>query len=305
MPVPPRSLSVVLHAGKVDASCLRAGVEALRARGHTVTIHPSEQPGDTRRLAAEAARQGADVVVAGGGDGTLNEVVAGVCEAGTPARCAVAVLPLGTANDFAAACGIPHNDVPAALTIAAEATITRIDVGRINGHLFVNAASGGFGAEITAGTPETLKTVLGGFAYAVNGLVQAANVTRYEAHLTAPGFAWEGTLVAFSLGNGRLAGGGFSVAPTALLNDGLLDLVLVPDVSLGVLADVVSGTLGAPPEGPYEHLVTCQAPRLDLTVAEPMPVNLDGETMEGETFHVDVLNAHVPFCLPPTAPLLP
>ena len=93
----------------------------------------------------------------------------------------------------------------------------------------------------------------------------------------------------------------WAVAPVA--GGAPLDVVLVPELSLGVLAEVVSGALSPAPDGPHEHLITCRVPRFELTVSEPMPVNLDGETMQGETFHFDVLKAHVPFCLPPAAPL--
>lgn len=303
MPDKKRSLCIVLHAGKMDESALNADVEALRERGHRVTVRLSAEAGEARRLAAEAARHGIDVVVAAGGDGTLNEVVTGLCQGDAPMPCAVAVLPLGTANDFATACEIHPNDVPAALNLAAEAAVTPIDLGRVNGRVFVNAASGGFGAEVTAGTPDGLKTVLGGFAYLVNGLATATDVMRYQARFRAPEFEWEGSLVAFSVANGRLAGGGFSIAPEALLNDGLLDVVLIPELSLGVLADVIGGALNPSPDGLYEHLVTCRVPWFELTVSESMPVNLDGETIRDDVFRFDVLRGHALFCLPPTAPL--
>ena len=75
---------------------------------------------------------------------------------------ALGIVPLGTANDFATGCGIPTDDVLAALLLAAEGEPTRVDVGKANDRFFLNVASGGFGAEVTSKTPKDMKKVLGG-----------------------------------------------------------------------------------------------------------------------------------------------
>src|SRR5438270_62146 len=114
---PGRSLHLIVNAKARDDESLRAAVEAVRGRGHRVEVRATDQVGDAERLAAEAARAGAETVVAVGGDGTLNEVVNGVARAAWPVRCAVGVVPLGTANDFAGGCQIPRNDPAAALDL--------------------------------------------------------------------------------------------------------------------------------------------------------------------------------------------
>jgi diacylglycerol kinase family enzyme len=97
-----------------------------------------------------------DVLVAGGGDGTINEIVNGILEADTSPRMALAVLPLGTANDFSRGCGIPLEPYDA-LKLATEGEPVKIDVPSANGVYFANVASGGFGAEVTVGTNPQLK----------------------------------------------------------------------------------------------------------------------------------------------------
>src|SRR5262249_53730094 len=136
-----RSLRVIVHGKAAGNELLRSAVGQVRQRGHRVEVRVTWEPGDAVRFAAEAVAAGPDAVVAAGGDGTLNEVVNGVVAEGLPARCPVGVLPLGTANDFATACGIPADDLTAALLLAAEGTPTPIDLGRVNGRVFVNVAS--------------------------------------------------------------------------------------------------------------------------------------------------------------------
>ena len=118
----------------------------MRTDGHGVEVRVTWEPGDATRLTAEAVAQAAqgniDCIVAGGGDGTINEVFAAAYAAGLPAECALGILPLGTANDFAHSAGVPIKDLTAALRVAASAPRRWIDVGLVNGRFFVNLALG-------------------------------------------------------------------------------------------------------------------------------------------------------------------
>ena len=101
------------------------------------------EPGDAARLTAEAVAEAGrgkiDCIVAGGGDGTINEVFAAAYAAGLPGECSLGVLPLGTANDFAHSAGVPTEDATAALQIAVSAPRRWIDVGLVNGRFFIHA----------------------------------------------------------------------------------------------------------------------------------------------------------------------
>ncbi len=163
-------------------------------------------------LPAEAAQAGIDTIVAAGGDGTLHEVVNGMVAAATPTASALGVLPLGTANDFATACGIPAGDPLNALMLIAEGTPTPIDVGRLGDRVFINVASGGFGTQVTVGTPSEIKRVLGAAAYFLTGLRYVTDLQAQHAQVVAPEFSWEGAFYALAVGNGRRAGGGFRSA---------------------------------------------------------------------------------------------
>src|SRR5262249_33219650 len=141
-----RRLRLLLNARAAEDPSLRAAAQELRGRGHTVDARDLRAPGEAARLAADAARtrfhrglaaarRGCGGVPAAGGDGTLNEAVSGVMWAGD-GPCAVGVLPFGTANDFAAGCGLVEVPPADLLALAAEAAPTPIDVGRANGRLF-------------------------------------------------------------------------------------------------------------------------------------------------------------------------
>jgi len=173
------------------------------------------EKGDARRF---VAKQRSGLLIAAGGDGTVNEVVHGLMDLSRVARPAFGSGTTRDANDFAIGCGIPR-DPEEALTLCMEGTATPVDVGKANEHWFLNAASIGFGAEITASTPPELKRLLGHAAYTVMGAILATNIRHYQGRLTLPDTKslaparWRSS-------QGRQAGGGVQVAPRARIDDG-------------------------------------------------------------------------------------
>jgi diacylglycerol kinase family enzyme len=134
-------------------------------------------------------------------------VFAAAYAAGLPAGCALGVLPLGTANDFAHAAGVPVDDLTAALRIAASAPSRAIDLGFVDGRPFVNLVSGGFGSRVTAETDPEFKRRLGGLAYAITGISRFAELSANRGVFRAEGFSREDTFIALAIGNGRQGGG--------------------------------------------------------------------------------------------------
>jgi lipid kinase YegS len=298
---PRRSLRLILNDRAAASVELRAAVKELRASGHPIEARVIWEPGDAVLLAREAAEAGTDVVVAAGGDGTLNEVVNGVMQA--RGRCAIGVLPFGTANDFATAAGVPREPWET-LSLVAQAEPISIDVGKLNDRYFVNVASGGFGAQVTAQTPGPLKQALGGTAYLLTGLAQLINAEEQYARLSAPHFQWEGGLYLLAIGNARQAGGGFLVSPRAIVNDGLLDVTVMPSMGFVDLLDVLGDLLIKGTHAEHEQVVQFRVPRLDIHAQKPLHLNLDGEPLQGRTFHFRVLPRRLRFYLPPSTPLI-
>jgi lipid kinase YegS len=247
----------------------------MRDEGQPVEVRCTWERGDAERFAQEAVDDRIDVLVAGGGDGTLHEVVNGLMKAKTPAETAVGVLPLGTANDFARGCGIPLAPYEA-LRLAASGSPVPVDVAEANGLFFVNVASGGFGAQVTTGTPTELKNVVGPGAYAVVGLLTAAKMTPYTGRFVGPSESAEGSFIALAVGNARQAGGGFEIAPKAYLNDGLLDLMVIADFhprDLGLVLDEWQDF--DDPRNRFVHYR--QSSGFEIEVPATLPINLDGE----------------------------
>ena len=215
---------LVLNRKSANRPVVEEAVKHVQSRGIELRVRIPWDFEDSARVIEEALADGAERIIAGGGDGTVNGVANLLVGDGeTRPRVVMGILPLGTANDFAHGCDLPCDNLKKCLLIACTAPARKIDVGCMNGRYFVNVASGGFGAEITATTPVGMKKALGGGAYTIMGLAKALTLKPYEGRLLVPGEEpAEGNMVFMAVGNNRLAGGGFEVAPKASLDDGML-----------------------------------------------------------------------------------
>jgi lipid kinase YegS len=298
-----RSLCLIVNGKAAADPALRDAIGQMRKRGHHVDVRVTYEGGDAARLAAEAAQHGVDVVAAAGGDGTVSEVVHGIVSQPKSGDTAVAVVPYGTANDFATCCGILKDDPLGALELAAGGVIHPIDVGKVNDRHFINVASGGFGAWVTAETPTPWKNALGGAAYSLMGLIKASQMTPYEGKLITAEGEERHSLLLMAVGNGRLAGGGYSVAPRALLNDGLLDVMAVLDVDKANLPTLLNELMNVG-SSDNQYVIYRQIDKFRIESDQPLHVNLDGEPLLGKTYDFEVLPRRLPFVLPPGAPLV-
>lgn len=304
--MPRRSLRLILNGKKAGRPEIRRAVDLVRKDGHLVDVRVTWEGGDARRFAAEALGDGVDVIVAGGGDGTVNEVVNGMITVSTSPQSAMAVMPLGSANDFARGCGINIEDPVQALGFAATAAPTPIDVGRVNDRFFLNAIIAGFGAEVTFKTSERMKHAIGGVAYGLTGILMALRNTIYSVHFQLDGGDWQKESWVFSaIGNGVQAGG-VRLTPRAKLNDGLLDVLTVPDFLPQNLPALLQEAqrLETTTE-PTEFITYRQVVEIQAEADQVIPISPDGEEMYGTHFEVSMLKRCLPFILPPGAPLLP
>ncbi|MDQ3556242.1 MAG: YegS/Rv2252/BmrU family lipid kinase [Gemmatimonadota bacterium] len=284
-------ITLIVNPGSADAvAALREGAEALRGAGHAVRARLTFERRDARRFARDAAREGAELVVAAGGDGTIHEVVNGLQDyAHEPAPFHAAplprlgIVPLGTGNDFAGAQGIPE-DPGEALAGAVVGTPRRVDVPMLNGHAFLNVSTGGFGAEATEETSSAAKRVLGPLAYMVTGVQKFVSLEASTACFTADEVFFEGPFVLFAVGNGRRTGGGNWLTPHAELDDGLLDVCVVREISrvefLNLLPLLRNGE-----HLDHEAVVYRRVPRLRVEAEQELSVNVDGEPLRGRRWH--------------------
>ena len=300
---------LILNGKAAADESIREAVGAMRSRGHRIEVRVTWEEGCARRFAKKAAQMGCRAVIAAGGDGTLNECVNGLLEGGLreggsqQSACALGVLPFGTANDFAVGCGIPA-DALSALELALETKPTPIDIGRVNDRLFLNCATGGYGAQITAETSPEMKKLLGGFAYFVTGVASMTSLTPRRVSLAAPGLQWEGDCLGLVVANGRQSGGGMKIAPQGLLDDGLLDLLVIPDAPLADFLSLIGELTRLGVQDDFAQLIHKQVPWVEVKAPEGLHVNIDGEPLDGDTFRFEALKRVLPCFLPAGAPLV-
>ena len=286
--------------GKVAANdALHAAVARHRDAGHRIEVRVTWEKGDAQRFAFEAGN--ADLVIAGGGDGTLNEVVHGLMHLTKHERPVLGIVPLGTANDFANGCGIPR-DPAKALALCFRGEAVPIDVGKANDHWFINAASSGFGAEITATTSPELKRLLGAAAYTVMGAILAINLHQFQGRLSLPGREITGGGPVAIVGNGRHTGGGIQVAPRACIDDGLLDVLVVRQISPTALLAAARELQQLPSDG--EYISYWQTPWLEVHSEEAVPVTLDGEPLHFSSVRYEALSKAIQLVVPSNCQLL-
>ena len=198
--------------------------------GFRIVEHESDGDGDPAERLREAARS-ADLVIVGGGDGTLNRAAPGLIAAGRP----VGILPMGTANDLARTLGISEDLSAAARTIAAGRTLD-IDVGTVNGHPFFNVALLGLGAEATRRADKALKRRWSILGYAVSSIRVYRSHRPFHATVRHPDGQVRLKAMQISVGNGRHFGGGLTISDDAAIDDQQLDLCSFAPRSLWRLA---------------------------------------------------------------------
>ena len=292
---------LILNGKSITNQLVRNAIETVRADGHQLTIQVTYEAGDAERMAFSHADDPDTLVIAGGGDGTVNEVLNGLMQDGYP-KCAMGILPLGTANDFATSAGIPIGAPYKALKLALEGHPNRVDVGSMNGRYFLNVVSGGFGAEVTTTTPTALKKAIGGSAYAIEALLKSLSHATYSGRLVTPEQTYEGQITMLAVGNGRQAGGGAHLTPQALINDGLLDLLLIPESNNFKAAHLLSDLIKLK-MNKSEKFIHLRLKNFMIESEVDFQFNMDGEPIVCNRFEFDILPQKLRIVLPTDSPL--
>ncbi|SEO65763.1 lipid kinase, YegS/Rv2252/BmrU family [Halogranum amylolyticum] len=254
---------------------------------HGFSISETSESGDGVDLAADAARDGAEIVAACGGDGTINEVVRGLVEADALDDVTLAVVPAGTGNNFAGNLGI--RSIEHAFEVIEEATQRRIDLGVASvpdgpTQPFVNSCIGGITAEASAATTPDSKDRLGILAYVVNTLQTLSEYDGMRLRVEAGGEdTWEGEAIFALVGNGRR----FPVEgrTQADMEDGQFDVTIVEDKPTINLAGeaAIKRLFG----GETANITQLQTPSLRLHVLDDtVQFSLDGEMVEANALDI-------------------
>ena len=247
--------------------------QTFRDAGMRIEVLVTPAPAEAARLAAEAADDGYATVIAAGGDGTANEIANGLVGTTT----ALALYPLGTGNDLARSLGYPKRlrEVPAFL---ARARRRVIDVGELNGRVFVNAAGVGIDGVVAEGVKGSSRYLGSAVGYFAGSLGAIAMYRPIPMRITIDGELREGRHLIVVASNGRYFGGGMQPAPKSELDDGWLDLTIATD--LGKLATL--GALARLYRGTHHNGTTIQAIRartVDIALDRRVAVEIDGEVI--------------------------
>ncbi len=266
------------NAGQTEAHEreLSGAAEVWREHGWQVTIEPTRAAGDGQRLARMAADQGYDLVVAAGGDGTINEVINGLAGTAT----ALAPLPLGTMNVWARELRLPMQPRAAAAAICAWHPHV-IDLGRAGDRYFLLMAGIGFDAAITAGIRPDEKRRLGALAYVIRGIAQTLRVRGARARLIIDGRPISSRVLMVVVGNTQLYGGLVKITHRASIDDGMLDVaVFKGDNGLSAVRRLIAILRRRYSEDP--EIAYYRARSVHVSARPRLPVQVDGDSI-GQT----------------------
>ncbi len=266
-------------ADKGRAGQMQAQLESWARPYGGTKIERTQQPGHARQLARQAEEEGCDLIIAAGGDGTIHEVVNGLVQ-GNHARTRLAVVPIGSGNDFVGSLGLPV-DPQAALQRAFEGQVRRIDLARLEddqGRFVIVSNAVGVGFDALIAIEASMITRVHGFPMYLLATLRTILFQYY-----APNFrfrfdqekvAQPGLLLAIGLG--ARVGGGFRLTPEARHDDGLLDSCLIGPVGrltmLRMLTQVMQGT-----HVTHSAVRMFRNQQISLTADQALPVHVDGE----------------------------
>ncbi len=273
---------------------LRRFSAALAESGLNYAVRTTDFPKHAIELASDAA-SGSDVVVAVGGDGTVNEVVSGIVQSGAATH--LAVIPIGTGNDFAKMLEIPQAPGDA-LSALGRSSPTRVDYGRVqwvgksdsHAGIFVNAAGTGIDARVAAaaarirllsGTPRYMAAVLRTLR---QWTAPRVTVTLEQGGIKEAPSSSEHLLVL--AGNGRCAAGGFYLTPNARIDDGLLDACIIRNASIPRILALIPAILRGGRHGDEPEVTLVKADRILVQSTTPLAIQADGEVLTSDAYEV-------------------
>lgn len=248
--------------------------EALTAVSLPYHLSVTERPFHGTELARQAAQNGAQAVIAAGGDGTISEVINGLIQAaGERVTVPFGVLPFGTANDFSDMAGLPR-DLSASLRLMQQGKTQLIDAARVNDHYFLNNCAVAMEPMVTLENIR-MKRFSGELRYVVALIRALVKLQAWQMAIEWDDGGYTGPTYLLSVCNGPRTGG-FYMAPTASFTDGQLDFVFAPQVSkltvLAILLRLFRQTHIAHPDVIYGR-----TQKLTLTSQPGTPIHADGE----------------------------
>ncbi|WP_210139948.1 diacylglycerol kinase [Staphylococcus sp. GDY8P54P] len=245
----------------------------LEKAGFETSAYATEKIGDATTEAKRCLTQDYDVLIAAGGDGTLNEVINGIAE--HPNRPKIGIIPMGTVNDFGRALHLP-NDIMSAIDVIIEGHSTRIDIGKMNSRYFINLAAGGQLTQVSYETPSRLKSIVGPFAYYIKGFEMLPQMKAVDLRIEYDDEVFQGEALLFLLGLTNSMAGFEKLVPDAKLDDGYFTLIIVEKANLAELGHIMTlASRGEHIKHPKVHYK--KAKSINISSFIDLQLNVDGE----------------------------
>ncbi|SFH69278.1 diacylglycerol kinase [Pisciglobus halotolerans] len=247
----------------------------------TSAFATTPEPNSARNEAKRAAEAGFDLIVAAGGDGTINEVVNGI--AGLERRPKMAIIPAGTTNDYARALHIPRNDLVAAAEIIEKKQTVLMDIGRAKNKkqdtYFINIGAAGYLTELTYDVPSQLKSVFGYLAYFAKGAEMLPRVKEIPMHIEYDDGVFDGQASMFFVALTNSVGGFEQIVPDSKLDDGKFTLIIIKTANMIEILHLIRLMLsgGKHIESPYILYKKTSKILARSADGSKLMINLDGE----------------------------
>ncbi len=227
--------------------------------------------------ARRVAQEGFDLVVAAGGDGTINEVINGIADLET--RPEMAIIPAGTTNDYARALKIPRDDVVEAAKVVLKKQKLDVDIGQAGEHYFINIAGGGSMTELTYEVPSANKSILGYLAYLVKGAEMLPRINPIDMHIEYDEGVFDGKATMFLIGLTNSIGGMEQIAPNSVIGDGTFSLIIVKETNLRDLVHLITLVLNGGRHVDNPKVIYTKTKEITVKANDDnrIMINLDGE----------------------------
>lgn len=243
---------------------------ALAAQGFSIVMPSNDEWRDCGAAIARLKDE-VDLIVVGGGDGSLNCAASGLLAAKLP----FGIIPLGTANDLARTLQLPTT-IEAAVGVIASGRTRWIDVGFVNDHPFFNVASLGVSADLAQELTTENKKLFGPLSYAIAAVRVLARARPFRAQIISPQSSARVRTYQVAVGNGVYYGGGMAVHESAAIDDHRLHLYSLEMAAVWKLL-IMAPDFRAGRQGAWQEVRVEDATRFEVRTRRPMPVNADGE----------------------------
>ena len=265
-----KALLLVNQHSRKGEKLLSQATQKLQALGFELIVESTDGARELSDTIRRYQNQ-VELVIVGGGDGTLNAAIAGLIDTKLP----LGILPMGTANDLARTLAIP-TDLAAACQVIASGKVRLIDLGWVNGEHFFNVASLGLSVEITQRLTKDVKQRWGVLAYAFTALQTILKSRPFRAEIKVNNQCFNVKTIQIAIGNGSYYGGGMKVAEDATIDDMRLDLYSLETKSwweiIALLPAMRQGN-----HTNWQNVRALHAQEIEINTSKRRPINTDGE----------------------------